>query len=74
MMRHVSPVCNHPENTDIMLPLMEFIKTFVESHMERCLDTPNRFIYLGESLILPIMSGYNAANIICILSFLKMLL
>lgn len=32
-------VCNHTDNADVMLPLLEFIRTFTECHLERCLSS-----------------------------------
>ena len=36
LLQKYKPVCNHVDNTEIILPLLEFVRTFVECHLERC--------------------------------------
>jgi hypothetical protein len=41
LLQRYKAVCNHSDNIDITLPLLEFIRTFVECHLERCASAPS---------------------------------
>lgn len=39
LLQRFKPACNRRDSADVVLPLLEFIRTFAESHLERCLSS-----------------------------------
>lgn len=57
LLQRYKPVCHHSQNADAILPLLEFIRTFAECHLERCSSTPTRNVNM-EAVVLTFLDEF----------------